>query len=418
MLRRNPLVRSLKFRPHLMHSSPLSLNTRYIIDTDIGGDIDDSLALLVALRSHSRPLGITTTHIDPEEKARIAKTIVTKCGFPHIRVYSGMGAKRTDSKRTFLRDNSLFPKAFGFPNPSVGDKKWYEKQGVAYRKNFQESFQRMKIETESAPEFIAKTAKQFSPDNKLTVVTLGPLHNIAAALKYDSSIRDNIRMISMGGVYPKGYNWLISPETSAFVLSQIETICITSEFIARNNLSLTQENLQELESSARSLFAKIFIMDWKNWHKGDVFGKKGTFLYDPVTLYLALNPDEIVSSVKKRITFPCLNWRGKLKPELRGCWYYKTGLEDKIIQVKDDQRGNVSFVEQVRSPDKIKCEIYNAIKKILASTGVRQDLNQDGKDYNKLDNYYNNFFVDPCRIPKPAIPAPLDDYYNEFFLNP
>lgn len=358
---------------HIVKPTPPSSGIHYIIDTDIGGDIDDSIALLLALKSQTKPLAITTTHIDPEEKSRIAKTIVTECGFPQIPVFTGIGSKRTESKKEFLKQNSLFPAVFGFPNPEAGEKKWYEKQGTAYRETYSEQYQTMKIETESASDIIVKTARKFSPDNKLTIIALGPLHNIAAALKCDANIANNIRLIAMGGVYPKGYNWLISPETSSFVLSQVETLCITSEFISKNNLCLSPEELSEIELSAQSNFGKTFISDWRNWHKGDALGKKATFLYDPVTLYLALHPEEIISSNKKQVTFPCLDSKGQLKPELQNSWYFKPGLEDKLILVEDSKKGNVTFVDQVKSSEKIKNEIFVAIKTSLSKVADQKN---------------------------------------------
>lgn len=105
---------------------------------------------MLALKIPTKPLAITTNHIDPEEKSRIAKTIVTECGFPEIPVFSGIGSKRTESKDEFVRLNSLFPAAFGFPNPKIGEKRWYEKQGIGYRENYPDKFHKMKIEEESA----------------------------------------------------------------------------------------------------------------------------------------------------------------------------------------------------------------------------------------------------------------------------
>jgi inosine-uridine nucleoside N-ribohydrolase len=337
-------------------------NKQYIIDTDIGGDIDDSIALLLALNSTIKPIAITTTHIDPEEKARIAKLIVTEQGQPTLPVFVGAGSLRSERKEEFLLKNSLFPSSFGFPNAGSEDKKWYENQGAAYKENYSDSFHQMGLEKEYAPEFIARLAKQCSSDNKLTIVALGPLHNIEAALKIEPTIVNNIRLISMGGLYPKGYNWLISPETSSYVLSRVETICISSEFIVNHNLSFSEEELRKIELNAiKSHFGKAFIADWKNWHKGDIFGKKSTFLYDPVTLYLALHPEEIVSSTKKQVTFPCLNDNGTIKSELRHCWYYMPGLENKIISLQESNQANVTFVDEVRSPEKIKDEIFTAI---------------------------------------------------------
>lgn len=336
----------------------------YIIDTDIGGDIDDSIALLLALQSDNKPLAITTTHFDPQEKARITKTITTECGFPDIPIYAGEGSDRTESKEEFFRKNSLFPAIFGYPNPGPQEKKWYEKHGAAYRDHYKQ-FQSIKIEKESAPNFIAALAKKYSSENKLTIVALGPLHNIALALKKDPSIANNIRLVAMGGLYPKGYNWLISPETSQPVLSKIETICISSDFINQNNLSLTLEQLNEIEKNTQSLFGKTLIADWKNWNKTDVLGKAATFLYDPVTLYLALHPEEITAFSKIQITFTCLDSNGKLKKELQGSWYFKPGLENQIIHAENCKESNITFVDNVRSPDKIKKTIFDAIKTSL-----------------------------------------------------
>lgn len=50
---------------------------------------------------------------------------------------------------------------------------------------------------------------------------------------------------------------------------------------------------------------------------------------------------------------------------MQGSWYFKPGLEDKIIQLEDSENANVSFVDQVQSPDKIKKEIFNAIIELL-----------------------------------------------------
>ncbi|WP_158644251.1 nucleoside hydrolase [Legionella hackeliae] len=79
----------------------------YIIDTDIGGDIDDALALLVAITSDNKPLALTTTHIEPLEKARIAKLILSESGYPDIPVYAGVGVTRQDPNEEFLALNSL-----------------------------------------------------------------------------------------------------------------------------------------------------------------------------------------------------------------------------------------------------------------------------------------------------------------------
>lgn len=357
---------------HLLHEQ----KTNYIIDTDIGGDIDDALALLVAMNSDSKPIAITTTHIEPEEKAKIAKLIVSHCGHEEIPVYAGIGCKRTDPKAEFVTQNPLFPAMFGYPNPDKEEKSWYPKQASAYKKAYGSKFDEMKVETESAADCIINIAKKYSPDNKLTIVALGPLHNLDASLRKDPSIAKNIKLFAMGGIYPKGYNWLISPATTARVISQVETHVITSEFIVNHKLCITQEELNALISQIQSMFGETFLEDWKNWHKGDLFNKKDTNLYDPVTLYLALHPHFITSSIGKQIAFPCLDQNGELRQsDFRDSWYFKPGLDHKIISSQDNPESNVRFVTQLTSATAIKEDIISLISSTLTKESeVKSEL--------------------------------------------
>ncbi|HFL3422738.1 hypothetical protein SCZ71_04890 [Legionella pneumophila serogroup 1] len=95
------------------------------MDTDIGGDIDDVLALFVALDNPVKPLAITTTHIEPREKAQIAKLVVTYAGFSEIPVYAGIGTTRNDPRELFLQQNPLWPPFFGYPDSLPGESPWF-----------------------------------------------------------------------------------------------------------------------------------------------------------------------------------------------------------------------------------------------------------------------------------------------------
>src|SRR3990167_6899447 len=108
----------------------------YIIDTDIGGDIDDVIALLVAINGDNKPLAITTTHIEPVEKAKIAKLILSENGYSTIPVYAGIGVTRQDPNENFLKLSPLWPPFYGYPNPPDSQKKWYIKQALAYKEEY------------------------------------------------------------------------------------------------------------------------------------------------------------------------------------------------------------------------------------------------------------------------------------------
>jgi inosine-uridine nucleoside N-ribohydrolase len=332
----------------------------YIIDTDIGGDIDDTIALIVAIKSENKPIAVTTSHIDPVEKAKIAKLILSLHGYANIPVYAGIGVTRQDSTKKFLKLYPLWPVNYGFPNPSPNQKKWYAKQGIAYKERYSALFDKMKIENESAPAFIARIAKNYSPQSPLTIIALGPLHNIDQALLLDNTIKKNLIIYSMGGIYPKGYNWLISPETSARVLSQVKTICITSELIEKYNLNISPNKFAAIEKKIHSRIGKAIIADWKNWHE---VVPGNTQLWDPVTVYLALHPEQITLSKSTSVDFPCINSSGKLKPEFNDAWYSMPGLQDQLVILKNNQKNPIKFVENVSSSNTIKNSIIQALIK-------------------------------------------------------
>lgn len=335
----------------------------YIIDTDVGGDIDDAIALILAANSESKPIAVTTTHIDPVEKARIAKLILTEQGHPEIPVYAGIGVNRDGSNALFKQQNSLWPPFYGYPNPGENERNWYEKQAIAYKDAYGSQFNAMQIESETASEFIVRLAKQYSSKHKLTIVALGPLHNIAAALMLDPSISDHIVIYSMGGVYPKGYNWLISPETTAKVLKQTETYVISSDFIAENELYVSANEFETIEKDVHTSFGSAFIADWKNWYKIDAVHKTNTQLGDPVTLYIATHPNEVTMQSNQVVEFPCLDENGKLKSEFNGVWYSKSGLENKIVKLKSDDSSHTHFIMSVKSVSTIKSWITSGISK-------------------------------------------------------
>ena len=62
------------------------------IDTDVGGDIDDALTLLLALASPEVELvGVSTVFENTLARAEIAKTLLSMGGRPEVPVYAGEG---------------------------------------------------------------------------------------------------------------------------------------------------------------------------------------------------------------------------------------------------------------------------------------------------------------------------------------
>jgi purine nucleosidase/pyrimidine-specific ribonucleoside hydrolase len=145
-----------------------------ILDTDIGDSIDDALALAFALNSPELDVRAVTTVIDDvESKTRLAWKLL---GIYHRRdIALAMGAAEPLLDPTMSTSSKEFDVLTR--NDTIPD---------AARKR--------------AADLIIDSVLQSR--GKITIVAIGPLTNIALALKSDPRIRNNIeRIVIMGGAY-------------------------------------------------------------------------------------------------------------------------------------------------------------------------------------------------------------------------
>jgi inosine-uridine nucleoside N-ribohydrolase len=145
-----------------------------IFDTDIGDDIDDALALALALQSPELDVRLVTTVADDvDSRTRLAWK---ELGFYHRRdIALATGAAHP------LLDPQREDKAAQFRLLTVED----TVPEAAHRR---------------AAEVIVETLMA-SPE-KMTVIPVGPLTNIALALRLEPRIRDKIeRIVLMGGAF-------------------------------------------------------------------------------------------------------------------------------------------------------------------------------------------------------------------------
>jgi purine nucleosidase len=144
---------------------------KIILDTDIGDDIDDAFALALALRSPEiEVIGITTAWGDTTLRAKLANRLVREAGAPSIPVLAGVP---TQSKSTFTQSQWA---SEGAAAPAQPD----------------------------AVEFLLEQAKKAS--GEVTLVAIGPLTNIGAAIDRDADgFRKFKRVVLMGGSIRRGY---------------------------------------------------------------------------------------------------------------------------------------------------------------------------------------------------------------------
>ncbi|MFA5075329.1 MAG: nucleoside hydrolase [Candidatus Babeliales bacterium] len=367
----------------------------YILITDIGGDIDDVFALQTIFHEQTisdknvLPEAIITTHNKPIEKAQIAKLISIKSGYPNIPVYVGHGLDASYSKQTFNIDNPLWPAFFGYLNPLENEKECNPKQGDAYRNVYGTEFDDVQNSLirgrDSAIDLLIDVAKQHRLNNeKLDIVATGPLHDLYYALlkvkrtdgeEGERIFADSINLWAMGGDYPAGYNWLIAPHVTDYVLKRIETTCVPSELIRKYALNVTTNEFNFfIRCSHKTEFAQAILQDWKNWNEDDQL-KNDKNLCDPVTVYLFLHQEYILSRKLIKTEFTCLDENNEVKAGLRETAYCARYRENQITnfrEIIDGENSKVSFICELNNPELLRRKLVHKIANIFYP-GIPED---------------------------------------------
>lgn len=145
---------------------------KYIIDTDIGDDIDDAFALDLALGTNLDLVGVTTVFRDTNVRARIAKKLISIYG-KEIPVYAGLGITRDGE------DGRHIPVC-----------QWTEDLGSP-------CYAPDNARPEETVEFLVESARKYKEE--LVFIAIGPLTNLAAAIE-----RDRAAMLGTGGIVMMG----------------------------------------------------------------------------------------------------------------------------------------------------------------------------------------------------------------------
>jgi purine nucleosidase len=255
----------------------LSAQTRtpVLIDTDIGDAVDDSLALGLALTSPELDVrGVTTVIDDVESKTRLAwKELVI---FGRRDIPLAMGAPEP------LLDPQLqsHPRAFHILTPS-----------------------------DQIPEPARRPAASFLVDtlmnsrDRLTLIAIGPLTNIALALKTEPRIKERIeRIVLMGGAFaahPSGgqieYNVKRDPAAAEIVFRSGVPI-LAAGLDVTTPCKLRSEDLESLRV-AQSPAARFLLRQIELWQSET--GEALPTLYDPLAVAAVFRPDVIETAAGK-----------------------------------------------------------------------------------------------------------------------
>ena len=170
------------------------IKTPVLLDTDIGSDIDDAVALAYLLRKpQCELLGITTVSGDVQQRAALAEAICHSVGRHDIPIHCG--------RRDVLIDGP------GQPN-------------VPQFEAIANKHPKLTRPENDAVQFLQKTIR--SRPGEVTLLTIGPYSNAALLFALDPEIPHLLKsIVSMGGIFYGGdrreWNALVDPAATAIV---------------------------------------------------------------------------------------------------------------------------------------------------------------------------------------------------------
>ncbi len=233
-----------------------------IFDTDIGDDIDDALALALALQSPELDVrAITTVIDDTSTRARLVWKELGLYGRQDIAVGIGASEPLLGSARpTHAPQFSVLKTADALP-PNVH---------------------------EHAAQLIVETLMR-SPE-KMTLVPVGPLTNIALALKMEPRIKAKIeRIVLMGGafqMFTPEYNIVRDSAAARIVFSAgVPVTAVGLDVTMKCKLQAgDMEKLRAADNPASKFLVELIEL-WQEHHPD-----RYPILHDPLAVAVAFRP--------------------------------------------------------------------------------------------------------------------------------
>lgn len=260
---------------------------KVLLDTDIGSDVDDALALLIALRSPEISLeGVTTVYGKTDLRAKIAEKMIDYSG-KNVPVYVGEATLLNGAKHC-----------------------WHtglEGEGILSASDFERDYREIGINP-GGVDFLVDKIMAGSDD--MYLCTIGPLTNIARALRKEPRIAQKVKMCyTMAGAiaFPQRLNLdniaraQKSEHNIACDIQAAQTVFNSNLPITLFPLDVTSKTAinrkdfdclnggNELNRAVYNLVGKWFS------YKDALLEKKSkyTYMHDPLTLAAILRPGMI-----------------------------------------------------------------------------------------------------------------------------
>ncbi len=245
---------------------------RIILDTDIGTDVDDVMAVaLAALSPELKVEGITTVYGDVDLRSRMVVKVLKMLGREDIPVMAG-------TRDVLLRNRKIWwlgHEGEGFLTP--------EDENLAYDRRH-------------AVDFIIETVMK-NP-GEITLIAIGPFTNLAIALAREPQVAEAVKqIIIMGGsarlgmnameLEPSDHNISRDPESAALLFRSGAPIVMCGYDVTRQVL-IREPHIRRLEESDDQLNQALgrMIRIWLQYWKRDF-----TAMNDPLCVAMAFDPE-------------------------------------------------------------------------------------------------------------------------------
>ncbi len=246
---------------------------KVIIDTDLGTDIDDAMAISLAMKSSEIEIvGVTTVYGDSKYRAQLATRLISLGGC-NFDVYAGIDKPLLGKRSIFMAGN----------------------EGEGAQEDLDYQFNDI-----HAVDFLIEEV--MSNPGEITIVAIGPLTNLAVAMIKEPKFATNIKeLIIMGGSVRLGanslnpmiraeeHNIVCDPESAEIVLSSKANIYMVGlDVTMMLNIGAMEYKLLKGSDSKLNNLLGDMLADWMVFVK-KTFGDEKTYMHDPLALVCSFN---------------------------------------------------------------------------------------------------------------------------------
>jgi len=269
-----------------------------ILDTDIGDDIDDAFALALLLKSPEvKMLGITTAYGDTELRAKLVDRFLGATGQSKAPIPVAAGAATSQSNAF---SQAAYARQLVF-SPDFCQNQLLSVSQIPIPKREQERYDACEKDRHDGVRLILRMVREYP--NQITLIAIGPLNNIQAAIEKDpATFRKLKRVVMMGGSIYRGYDgqqgerrapdaeWNISRDPAGLKALLASRVPVYMMPLDSTQIHLQTAEREKIFAHGSPLTDQLTLL-YHQWlaNKGDA--SPTPTLFDPVAVAFAVHPE-------------------------------------------------------------------------------------------------------------------------------